>query len=286
MTEHKKIHEANRASWNAATVAHNSHKGDQAAFFREGGSSLFPEEIELLGDVAGLDVLHLQCNAGQDTLSLARLGARVTGVDISDEAIAFARKLSAESGIDATFVRADVYDWFTGARERGLAYDAIFASYGVLCWLTDLDAWGEGIASLLKPGGRFAMIEFHPFMMTLDDKWAVAYDYFSHEPIHEEAGVLDYVASSGDNLIAGEGSQGVEDFQNPHPTFEFLWGVGDVVMALVNAGLSVERLTEYPYINGWTAWFDDLEDIGGRRMMRADGKPRGPMMLGVVARKK
>lgn len=89
----KDLHEANRLSWNAATVAHNSHKGDQAAFFRRGGSTLFPEELDLLGDIAGLSLLHLQCNSGQDSLSLAQLGADVTGVDISDEAIAFARRL-------------------------------------------------------------------------------------------------------------------------------------------------------------------------------------------------
>ncbi len=102
--------EDNRVSWNAATRAHNSHKGDQARFFREGGSTLRPEEIALLGNVHGLRLVHLLCNSGQDTLSLARLGAIVTGVDISDEAIAFARKLSADAGIPATFERADVFD--------------------------------------------------------------------------------------------------------------------------------------------------------------------------------
>jgi 2-polyprenyl-3-methyl-5-hydroxy-6-metoxy-1,4-benzoquinol methylase len=93
----KDLHAANRLSRNAATVAHNSHKSDQAAFFRGGASTLFPEELELLAEVAGLSVLHLQCNSGQDSLCLARLGADVTGVDISDEAIAFARRLSEES---------------------------------------------------------------------------------------------------------------------------------------------------------------------------------------------
>src|SRR3972149_12175089 len=93
------IHEANRLSWNEATKAHNSHKVDQAAFFHAGGNKLFPEETELLGDVSGKSVLHLQCNAGQDTLSIKQLGAeKVTGVDISDEAIYFARRLSKDSG--------------------------------------------------------------------------------------------------------------------------------------------------------------------------------------------
>src|SRR4051794_14240468 len=111
----KDLHEDNRRAWNVATDAHNSHKQDQAKFLREGGSTLYPEEIELLGDIAGRTLLHLQCNAGQDTLSLARLGAQVTGVDISDTAIAFARQLSDESGIPGTFIRSDIYDWFAQA---------------------------------------------------------------------------------------------------------------------------------------------------------------------------
>src|SRR5581483_7586423 len=101
----KELHEENRLSWNAATVAHNSHKGDQAAFFRKGGSTLRPEELELLGDVRGQAIVHLQCNSGQDTLSMARLGAVMTGVDISDTAIDFARQLSQDSGIPAQWQR-------------------------------------------------------------------------------------------------------------------------------------------------------------------------------------
>jgi 2-polyprenyl-3-methyl-5-hydroxy-6-metoxy-1,4-benzoquinol methylase len=105
----RELHEDNRRSWNSATRAHNSHKGDQAGFLRSGGSTLFPEEAELLGDVAGQRLVHLQCNSGQDSLSLAALGADVTGVDISDEAVRFATTLSAQSGMPATFVRSDVF---------------------------------------------------------------------------------------------------------------------------------------------------------------------------------
>ena len=114
----RRLHEENRRAWNAATQVHNSHKRDQATYLREGGTTVFPEEIELLGDISGKRLLHLQCNAGQDTLSLARLGADVTGVDISDEAIAFATALSTDSGIPAKFARADVYDWLEAAQDR------------------------------------------------------------------------------------------------------------------------------------------------------------------------
>src|SRR5579871_4340231 len=123
----KDLHEDNRVSWNAATDAHNSHKRDQAAFLRSGGSTLFPDEIELLGDLHGKTLLHLQCNSGQDTLSLAQLGAAVTGVDISDTAIAFARQLSIDASITATFERADIYEWLETAQTR---YDVVFSSYG------------------------------------------------------------------------------------------------------------------------------------------------------------
>ncbi|MBS1167424.1 MAG: SAM-dependent methyltransferase [Proteobacteria bacterium] len=279
----KDLHEANRLSWNAATVAHNSHKGDQAAFFRNGGSTLFPEELDLLGDIAGRSLLHLQCNSGQDSLSLARRGAEVTGVDISDEAIGFARRLSAESGIAAAFERADVFAWLEQAARDGRSFDRVFSSYGAILWLSDLDAWARGIAGVLKPGGHFALVEFHPFAMVFDPEWRPHYDYFGGAPI-EEPGVGDYVAESGTGLTPGEIADGVVGFQNPHRSYEFAWGISDVVSALLAAGLRLERLTEYPYANGWRG-FERMADIGGRRMVPPDDMPRLPMMYGIVAGK-
>ncbi len=275
------LHEANRLSWNAATVAHNSHKGDQATFFRNGGSTLYPEEIELLGDLSGLDLLHLQCNAGQDSLSLARLGANVTGVDISDEAIAFATRLSRESGVAATFERADLFHWFDTARARGLTFDRVFASYGTICWLSDLGPWARGIASVLKPGGRFAFIEFHPFAMVFDEKWQPRYDYAPREPV-SEPGVGDYVAASGTGLAQNGYEEGVVDFRNPHPSFEFNWGIADVVQALIDAGLRIECLKEYPYSNGWVG-FEAMRDGGSGRMLPPKAMPSVPLMYAIAA---
>ncbi len=275
------LHEANRLSWNAATVAHNSHKGDQATFFRNGGSTLYPEEIELLGDLSGLDLLHLQCNAGQDSLSLARLGANVTGVDISDEAIAFATRLSRESGVAATFERADLFHWFDTARARGLTFDRVFASYGTICWLSDLGPWARGIASVLKPGGRFAFIEFHPFAMVFDEKWQPRYDYAPREPV-SEPGVGDYVAASGTGLAQNGYEEGVVDFRNPHPSFEFNWGIADVVQALIDAGLRIECLKEYPYSNGWVG-FEAMRDGGSGRMLPPEAMPSVPLMYAIAA---
>src|SRR5690242_3621565 len=191
----KHLHEENRAAWNVATEVHNSHKADQAKFLREGGSTLFPDEIELLGNIAGKSLVHLQCNAGQDTLSLAKLGARVTGVDISDTAVDFARKLSADSGIPGTFHRSDVYDWLEQTQEH---FDAVFSSYGALVWLSDIRLWAKGVASILAPGGKVVVLEFHPLLNMLDDDWAVKYDYFHlGREISFDNGIGDYVSMSG-----------------------------------------------------------------------------------------
>lgn len=225
----KDLHEANRLSWNAATQAHNSHKIDQAGFLRRGGSTLFAEELALLGDVRGLRIAHLQCNAGQDSLSLAALGALVTGVDISDEAIAFARRLSTDSGIAANFTRADIYDWLEReAAENPASYDIAFSSYGFLCWLSDLTVWAKGIHAILKPGGRFAAVEFHPFAMCFDQDWEPVYDYGGGNPIREDDGVSDYVGLSGDALAPSGFAGGEQRFRQSASVSRILsWSGGN-----------------------------------------------------------
>ena len=276
-------HQLNRLSWNEATKAHNSHKGDQAGFFRGGGSTLFAEERDLLGDLAGKSLLHLQCNSGQDSLSIAlHLGAQVTGVDISDEAIRFARELSRESGIPAEFVRADVYDFFMENERR---FDVVFASYGALVWLSDLAAWGAGIARCLVPGGRFVFIDFHPAFCMLDEDWRVTCDYMGGTAIEYESGIGDYVALTGAAAEIDALEPGVQDFVNPHPGVEYLWGVADVTMALLNAGLMLEYLREYDYCNGFKP-VPDMREIGERRYAMPNDRPqRIPFMFSLVARK-
>ena len=274
------LHEANRVSWNLATEAHNSHKRDQAAFFRAGGSTLFPDEIDLLGDLHGKTLLHLQCNAGQDTLSLAQLGATVTGVDISDTAIDFARKLSVDSGILATFERADIFDWLAKDAAR---YDVVFVSYGALVWLSDLKAWGRGIARVLKADGRLVLLEFHPVFGIFEEGWKPTYDYMGGTHL-SFGGVGDYVALSGDVLAPSGYEEGVVEFANPHPSHEFCWGVADIVSALLDAGLLLRALREYPYSNGFKR-FGDMRDLPGGRFTVPEGMPQLPMMLGLVAQK-
>lgn len=277
-------HEQNRRSWNAVTGAHNSHKPDQPGFFRAGGSTLFPDEIELAGDVRGQSFLHLQCNCGQDTLSFAQLGAIVTGVDISDEAIAFAQKLSEESEIPGRFLRADLLEWFPAAAAEGERFDVVFTSYGTVVWLSDLGPWARGIASVLEPGGRFVYLDFHPMMTMLGDDWTPAYASIDGARETVEEGIGDYVAWMGEALTPGGYQEGIKDFKNPHRVVEFGWGVGNIVTALIEAGLTLRVLKEYPYSNGFAphAGYRALE--GGRFAMPED-RPAMPMMLGIVATK-
>lgn len=282
----KQLHEENRLSWNAATEAHNSHKGDQARYYREGGNKLFPEERELLGDLAGLDVVHLQCNSGQDTLSLAQMGARVTGVDISDTAIDFARRLSDESGVPATFYRADVYDWLEVTAQSDSRFDIAFCSYGAICWLSDLTAWARGIQAILKPGGRLVTVDFHPVWLMLSDDWTkIEYPYSQfgeQRPITASYGVGDYVAMEM-ATVSDAPLPGVQDFHNPHPAHEFSWGIGDIVTALLDAGLTLTTLREYPYAN--SAHFPAMRNPSPGRFVPPEGIPPIPLMYGIIARK-
>jgi SAM-dependent methyltransferase len=277
------MHEANRISWNAATKQHNSHKGDQAAFLRDGGHTLFPEETELLGDIKGKQLVHLQCNAGQDTLSIAsHLDADVTGVDISDEAIDFAQKLSLDSGIPGKFARADVYDWFANNKAQ---YDVVFASYGALGWLSDLKTWAKGVAAALKPGGRFVIVEFHPLTTMLELDWTMAYDYMGGAMDEFDEGVGDYVGESGGGLThTGETVEHTASFKNPNKVYEFAWGLADVTSSLLDAGLQLTKFREYPYSNGWKQ-FPDMKELPNRRMIAPEGKPVLPFMYGIVAQK-
>lgn len=278
----KHLHEENRAAWNVATEAHNSHKADQAKFLRDGGSTLFPDELELLGTIAGKSLVHLQCNSGQDTLSLAKLGAIVTGVDISDTAIDFARKLSADTNIPATFYRSDVFDWLEQTQER---FDVAFLSYGALMWLSDIRLWAKGIASILVPGGKVAVLEFHPLLNSLGDDWELKYDYFKEGRLRSfDSGIGDYVAMSRDALAPSGYLEGVQNFTNPHPGHEFNWTVADVITALLAAGLRLTIFREYPYMNA-ARLLNNMREMPGLRMVPPEGMPSLPLMLGFAAEK-
>jgi SAM-dependent methyltransferase len=281
----RSLHEGNRRAWNVATEAHNSHKGDQASFYRAGGNKLFSEERELLGDISGKKVVHLQCNSGQDTLSLAQMGATVLGVDISDTAIDFARGLSEDSGVAAQFVRADVYDWLDEANAAGEQFDIVFCSYGALIWLSDLRAWANGIAGILKPGGRFVVVDFHPVSLSLDDDWTLRFPYSSFSDSAEyvvwEDGVGDYVALEMQQADPDSEIPGVKNFVNPHPSYEFAWGIADIIGALLGAGLQLTEVREYPYSNSGHIPKMRMNEQG--KWIPPEGIPALPMMFGIVA---
>jgi SAM-dependent methyltransferase len=283
--DRKDLREQNRVAWNAVVRAHDSHRGDLSRFFSEGGSTPFQEELNLLGELEGRSLVHLQCNSGGDSISLARLGAAVTGVDISDEAVSSARALAEKTGTRAAFERADVYDWLEEASREGRHFDIAFASYGVICWLPDLRRWAWGIAGILNPGGRFVLIDFHPAADIFDRDWNHVSDYpYGGEPLPLEEGVGDYVAVSGRGLTPAGFVEGVRDFENPEGCYLFRWGLGEVVTALTKAGLRITTLEEYPYANGERK-FAGMRELPYRRMIPPAGIPTIPLMYGIRAEK-
>ena len=227
--------DTNQQLWNAWTPLHETSDFYDLPGFKAGKSSLRPIERTELTNVAGRSLLHLQCHFGLDTLSWARKGAIVTGVDFSDRSIALAQSLSTELGIPATFVCSDVEhlpEVLSGQ------FEIVFSSYGVLPWLRDLRRWGEVIAHFLKPGGILYLVDDHPLMRTLRTNAAgeltVANPYFfSEEPSRIEA--------RGSYAAPG-------DEQTPLREW-YIWNhsLGEILGVLLGAGLRIEFLHEFPF---------------------------------------
>jgi len=265
---------ATRHSWNEATRIHNLRKGDQAAFLRDGGELLFPEECELLGDIQGKELVHLQCNSGQDSLCLAARGACVTGVDFSDEAIKFGHQLSRDANLPAKFVQAEVVSWMHATPQR---FDVAFASYGALPWIKDLGSWFAGVRRILRPGGKLVCLEFHPLVWSFGpDLRPTQDDYFAHGPFVEPVG--DYVGDSGESL------QSKNDVvaTNTLPATSWQFTLAEVVTLVIKSGLSLIRVDEYPHSNGCRV-HPKLEASPGRRWVWPEGLARLPLMYSLVA---
>ncbi len=225
---------SNRDLWEKMTAVNVRSRMYDVEGFKAGRSSLKSLELNELGNVRGKSLLHLQCHFGLDTLSWARLGAEVTGADFSPAAIATARQLAKETGLQAEFINCDLYDLPSHLAGE---FDIVFTSYGVLCWLPDLQRWGRVIAHFLKPGGCFYMAEMHPALGIFDNEISeprldARFSYFHvGEPVR----------------FTTDGSYADGDKFEPHPSYEWAHSLADVVTALLDNGLTLDFLHEFPY---------------------------------------
>jgi len=265
---------ANEELWNAWTAVHAAGDFYDLEGFKAGGIRIRPYEIELLGDVTGKSLLHLQCHFGIDTLSWARLGARVTGADLSPDAIELARVLADELGFpEARFVCSNLYDL---PEALDGSFDIVYTSRGVLGWLPDIRAWARVVAHFLAPGGTFFITEAHPVMNVFENEGVapgelrLTYPYWEHrEPL----------------TFAVKGSYADPDADVGDLT-EHSWdhGLGEIVTALVDAGLRIDKLIEHPFLE-WKVDFL-VEEEAGDRWVLPEGTPGElPLMFSLLASK-
>ncbi len=221
--------EINRIAWNNKTEIHIASDFYDQTNFLKGKSSLKGIELELLGNIQGKSVLHLQCHFGQDSISLQRMGAQVTAMDFSDKAIDCARKIAIETQADVRFICCNIYELPQHLTET---FDIVFTSYGTIGWLPDLDAWASIVSQFMKPQGQFIFVEFHPVVWMFDDDFtAVKYPYRSTEAIHET-----YTGTYAD-----QGAELTQDY--------VMWnhGISDVLSPLIRRGLEITSFQEYDY---------------------------------------
>ena len=219
----RKDYQANRELWNSRVDAHIDSDFYDHQGFLEGRNSLNAPELELLGDVAGLRILHLQCHFGQDSLSLARMGARVTGVDISDQAIMRAREINHQLQLDAEFVCCNVLEVTDHIDEK---FDLVFASYGTIGWIETLDPYFKNVERLLSDDGRYLIVDFHPvYWMFNDDLSAIEYAYFNRGPIIEEV---------EGSYASADANPKMKEYGWNHPFDEIIGAVHKAGMRLVD----------------------------------------------------
>lgn len=264
---------ANRRLWDEWTAINAASAFYDVEAFRAGGIRVRPYELEEVGEVAGKDLLHLQCHFGLDTLSWARLGARVTGVDFSPAAIAQARALAGELGIAATFVCSELAE--LPQRLQG-DFDVVYTSRGVLGWLPDLARWAEVAAHFVRPGGIFYITEVHPVAQVLDDGDGVApgdlrlrYPYWGRpEPLAH--------AIRGSYADPGAHVDAPVAYDWPH-------SLGEIVTAVAAAGLRIEFLHEFPF-GEWPVAFLERREDGTWRL--PEGQPGElPLFFSLRARR-
>ncbi|WP_284463192.1 class I SAM-dependent methyltransferase [Chryseobacterium sp.] len=221
--------EINRNSWNNRTESHLKSEFYDLKGFLNGNTSLNDIELNLLGDLQGKSVLHLQCHFGQDTISLGRLGAEVTGVDLSDRAIESARQLAHETQSNANFICCDIYDLPNHLDKQ---FDIVYTSYGTIGWLPDLDKWAKVVSQFLKPDGQFIFVEFHPVVWMFDDNFeTVGYRYFN----------------SGAIIETENGTYADRNAEITQSYVTWNHGLSEVMNSLIKNGLEINSLDEFDY---------------------------------------
>ncbi len=260
----------NRASWDERVPIHvASEFYDVEGWLREGRGPR-PEEAAAVGDVTGLDLVHLQCHFGLDTLAWARAGARVTGLDFSGPAIEQARVLATRAGLEdrATFVCANVYDAVDALDHR--TFDVVYVSLGALNWLPSVDRWASVAAALARPGGRLFLHEVHPLSDALGDaELVLEHTYFEEpEPFIDDSG-----------LTYTDGTYPASTERN----YSWNHSLGEIVTAVVDHGFVLEGLEEHD----WTSFarFPWLVREGDQRYVLPPGRPRIPLSFSLRARR-
>jgi SAM-dependent methyltransferase len=255
----------NQHAWNQRTKVHfNSTFYDNASFVK-GRNSLNEIELKLLGNVQGKSILHLQCHFGQDTISLNRLGAKATGIDLSDVAIAQAKVLAEQTHSDAQFICCDVYDL---PQHLDAVFDIVFTSYGTIGWLPDMQKWSAVVDHFLKPGGLFIMAEFHPVLWMFDDRFQhIQHRYFNDGPINETE----------------TGTYAEKQVPLEFDTITWNHSLGEVVGNLLSRGLVIDALQEFDY-SPYNC-FQDMSEIepGKFQIRHLDNKL--PMVYAISAKK-
>ncbi len=249
----------NKEAWDKRTKVHVESKFYDVASFKNGKCSLNPIELKQVGNVQGKSLLHLQCHFGQDTLSWARLGAEVTGVDLSADAIEQANSLKRTLALKADFIESDVVQF---GRKNKQQFDIVFTSYGVLCWLSNLSDWAQTVANSLKSGGEFHLVEFHTFNDLLS-----GYSYFlNNEPdIEEEGTYTENCDGTTSKMVTWSHS------------------MSEVISALISAGLMIESFSEYAY-SPYNC-FDGLELVPNLGYQMLYKGQQVPLLYSIKARK-
>ncbi|HEY4997137.1 MAG TPA: class I SAM-dependent methyltransferase [Solirubrobacteraceae bacterium] len=242
----------NRANWDERAPAHAASPDYSLASFREDPSFLSGVvrfDLPRLGDISGLEGLHLQCHIGTDTASLARLGAKMCGLDFSPRSLAEARRLASDLELEIEYVESDIYSAVEAL--GGRRFELIYTGIGALCWLPSIDRWAGVVAELLAPGGRLFIREGHPMLWTLedgreDDLLAAKYSYFEREE---------------PDIFTEEGTY-VETSATFAATTTHTWnhGIGELVTALLSRGLRLTALEEHESVP-WDALPGQMEKL-------------------------